>query len=432
MSSLSKHKYVSTIIILLLTSLPIIFIAVYIWKFGVNIPFMDQWGVVRLLRKAEQGGLTMIDLFTQHNEHRPFFPRLIWLALAPFTRYNVNAQLWVNFLIAFGTLLFFIRQAIHTWRKAAVKWPPLLIPIFCLLVFNLGQYESWLQGIQTIMFLGMACVLIGLFLLADHSQNSNFAAAIFLGVAANFSMVNGLLYWPVGLGVLILTAPQKTGAMKIFLWLLCSAACMALFLNGWESDGVDLRYVFTHPRDGFLFILHFLGAPINASEAFAWKFGALGLGLFMFMTNHVIGTRTWKEAAPYLGMILFVLVSAILVTIGRMDLGLIQSRVSRYQTISIWFWACLLTFLPLLNVKRFYRNLLYVTISVALLHLMYTGYLNGQLGIYQRTLPAYQAITSGQVVSDDALLLIYPDVDFVRSLLDFLCKNQLSVCADVP
>jgi hypothetical protein len=432
MLPLSKHKNTNSIIIFLLTSLPILFIALYIWRFGVNIPFMDQWRVVSLFSKEKQGTLTLVDLFIQHNEHRPFFPRLIWLTLARFTRYNVNAELWVNFLIALGTFLFFIRRVVNTWNQAGVKWSLLLIPLFSLLVFNLGQYESWLQGIQTIMFLGMACVVIGLFLLSDHSRNSNFAAAILLGVVANFSMVNGLLYWPIGLAVLIASAPQKTRTLKVLAWLLCSAACMTLFLAGWTSDGIGLHDMFLHLKEAFIFVLNFLGAPVNTLEQFAWKFGALGLGLFMFIISHVIVTRSWREAAPYFGILLFVLFSALLVTIGRMDLGLIQSRVSRYQTISIWFWASLLTFLPLLKVNGFYKNLLYITISVALLNLMHTGYLNGQLGIYQRTLPAYQSLTSTQLVGDDALLLLHPQVDFVRLELDFLCENRLSVCAHLP
>jgi hypothetical protein len=432
MSHLSKLKNINLIVIVLLTCLPILFIAIYIWRFGVNIPFMDQWRVVSLFSKEKQGTLTLVDLFIQHNEHRPFFPRLIWLMLAAFTRYNVNAELWVNFLTALGTFLFFIRRAVNTWNKAGVKWSPLLVPLFSLLVFNLGQYESWLQGIQTIMFLGMASVVIGLFLLTDHSRNSNFAAAILLGVMANFSMVNGLLYWPIGMAVLIATAPQKTWTLKFSIWLLCSAVCIILFLAGWTSDGIDLRHMFLRLKDAFIFILNFLGAPVNTLEQFAWKFGALSLGLFMFMTNHVIVTRSWKEAAPYLGIILFVLFSALLVTVGRMDLGLIQSRVSRYQTISIWFWASLLTFLPLLKVNDFYKNLLYVTISVALLNLMHTGYLNGQLGIYQRTLPVYQAITSGQIVEDSDLRLLHSQINLVRSGLDFLCENRLSVCAHLP
>jgi hypothetical protein len=433
MPLLSKHKIVGRIIILLLASLPILFIAIYIWRFGVNIPFMDQWDELYLWIHRQRGPLVMIDLLIQHNEHRPFLPRLIWLTLAAFTSYNVNAELWVNFFIALGTFLFFIKQAMQTWNRAGVKWSPLLIPLFSLLVFNLGQYESWLQGIQTIMFLGMACVVIGLFLLADHSQNSNFAAAILLGVVANFSMVNGLLYWPIGLGVLIISTPQKIRSLKLSIWLLCGAACMTLFLVGWASNETDFRYVFTHLKDGFIFILNFLGAPIIALQKFSWIFGVISLGLIMFITYHVITTRTWKVAAPYLGIILFVLCSALLITVGRMELGLIQSRVSRYQTMSVWLWACLLTFLPLLNVKRFYRNLFYVTVTAALFNLMYTGYLNGQLGIYQRTQPAYQALTSGQDVGDDALLLLHPQVDdVVRPGLNFLCENRLSVCAHIP
>lgn len=430
MPSLLKQKNITLTI--LLTSLPILFVALYIYRFGVNIPFNDQWTMVSLLIKQQQGLLTIMDLFAQHNEHRPFFPRLIWMTLASFTDYNVNVELWVNFLMALGTFLFFIRQAMKTWDTAGTTWSPFLIPLLSLLVFNTGQYESWLQGFQTIMFLGMACVLIGFFLLADHSRTSNFVAAILLGVVATFSMVNGLLYWLIGLGVLIATASQNTRTLKLSLWLLCSSICLVLFLKGWISQGSNPSYIFTHPVQALVFILNFLGAPINTMEQFAWKFGCVGLGLFILMTHHIITSRVWKEVVPYLGIILFVLFSTLIVTAGRMDLGLVQSRVSRYQTVSIWFWASLLTLLPLLNLNILYKNLVYLVLSVGLLNLMYTGYFNGQLGIYQHTLPAYQALTSGQDIGEDAMSLLHPKVDVVRPRLKFLCENHLSVCADIP
>lgn len=419
--------------IVFLSLLPITIVGVYIYRFGVNIPFWDQWEVVSLLMRKHQGLLTLADLFAQHNEHRPFFPNLIWVTLSGFTHYNVNVELWVNFLIAIGLFLFFIKRAMKVWDRAQIQWPRLLIPLLSLLVFNLGQYESWLQGIQTIMFLGIASILGGLFLLADHARGHHFVFAILLGVVANFSMANGLLYWLIGLGVLLVTVPQESRIVKLTVWLVCGSVCMSLFLRGWTSERLDLDYIFTHIPQYILFILNFLGSPINALSKFAWIFGCIGLGLSALIAIHIIKTKKWKETAPYLGIILFILLSALSIAAGRVDLGMEQARVSRYQTMTVWYWASILTLLPLLKIRNIFNHLIHATIAIALMILMFTGYINGQLGIYQRTQPAYQqALTSQGNISDETLALIYPDPDAARPRLEFLCENKLSVCADLP
>jgi len=49
----------------------------------VAVPFWDEWETPGAqLADYCQGSLDWADLFGQHNEHRLFFPRLIWLPLA--------------------------------------------------------------------------------------------------------------------------------------------------------------------------------------------------------------------------------------------------------------------------------------------------------------------------------------------------------------
>ncbi|MBI2331407.1 MAG: hypothetical protein HYU84_04455, partial [Chloroflexi bacterium] len=155
--------------IAVLTLLPILVVGLYIHFFGLNIPFWDQWYFVKHLMMQSNGQLTFDVLLSQHNEHRPFFPRLIWLVLAGFTHYNIKAELWTNLLIAFGTFAFFARRALRTWQEHTVEAPVFLLPLISLLLFNLGSRESWIQGFQTVMFLGMACIIIGVFFLTDKT-----------------------------------------------------------------------------------------------------------------------------------------------------------------------------------------------------------------------------------------------------------------------
>ena len=160
-----------------------------------------------------------------------FLPRLLWLFLASWTHYNINVQLWLNFIIAIGTFVFFVNRTMNTWKQLDLTVSPFLVPLMALLYFNLGQYESWLQGIQTIMFLGMLSLIVGLFLLA-HEQTgwTSFWFSVVLGVVAGYSMVNGLLYWPVGLIVLWVTAPRDQKILKSLVWLVCSLLAL-LFIS---------------------------------------------------------------------------------------------------------------------------------------------------------------------------------------------------------
>ena len=62
-------------------------------RHGVNVPFWDQWELVGLLAAASDGTLTWAEIFRQHNEHRMVFPKIIMLALAALTGWNVVGEM---------------------------------------------------------------------------------------------------------------------------------------------------------------------------------------------------------------------------------------------------------------------------------------------------------------------------------------------------
>ena len=77
--------------------LPVFLCFNFIYRFGVDVPFWDQWELVPFLDLWASGTLSLGDLFSQHNEHRIFFPRLIMLLLAAATGWNSRAEMWFNF-----------------------------------------------------------------------------------------------------------------------------------------------------------------------------------------------------------------------------------------------------------------------------------------------------------------------------------------------
>lgn len=412
--------------IVMLTALPIISVGLYIHIFGLNIPFWDQWSFVSYLMLAWQGQLTPASLFAQVNEHRPFFPRLIWLGLAYLTDYNIKAELWANLAIAFGVFVFFIRRAKKTWVENSVSVPPFLIPLLSLLIFNLGHRESWLQGFQTIMFLGMACVIVGFFLLADRTLIS-FVISLALGIVANYSMVNGALFWVLGLFILILTEDRQARFIKTIVWTAVSGISLWLFFSGWHSSSqIDLPYLFTHPFEWVLWILNFLGAPIFAFWYVAWAFGGLSLVLYGAILFQAHKNGQWRAMLPYLAISVFVLATTLAISLGRMEFGLRQSTVSRYLTMSAWYWASLLALLPFVQFKRLRINLVSMFLAASLTALSFAGGWVGYVRLHLRILPAYQSVIAGQPISDQDLAQIHFDPAIAGPQIEFLNENGLS------
>src|SRR5437764_7589691 len=79
--SLRLNHLSITLIASAATLLPIAFIVALIWRYGVNVPFWDEWSLIDLFEHAHAHKLSLADFLAQNNEHRLVFPKLIFLAL---------------------------------------------------------------------------------------------------------------------------------------------------------------------------------------------------------------------------------------------------------------------------------------------------------------------------------------------------------------
>jgi hypothetical protein len=121
LKSMMPRQHTSSRATILACLLPIAVVAAGIARWGVNIPYVDQFTFVALLEKLQTSGLTLADLFAQNNENRPFFPRLIWLVLAGLSHYDVRLELWANLIISSD--IRYLRHAVRTWRISTLPVP---------------------------------------------------------------------------------------------------------------------------------------------------------------------------------------------------------------------------------------------------------------------------------------------------------------------
>jgi uncharacterized membrane protein AbrB (regulator of aidB expression) len=101
---------------------PILFGFVIVTAFGVNIPYWDEWdGVVVILDKFRSHQLDLPFLFSQHNEHRMLFPRIIFLIAGLLTNLNIKALIYINWVFCSGLYLLLVY---YLFRNRTTLPPP--------------------------------------------------------------------------------------------------------------------------------------------------------------------------------------------------------------------------------------------------------------------------------------------------------------------
>src|ERR1700733_5022285 len=153
------RKNISRGALLLLAAFPAAFALRIILLRGVDFHIGDEWDpeVGGIFIKASGHALTVGALVSLHNEHRLLVPRLLYLPLYYFTRWNNIAALVAGWVLTCGTslvVLYLIRKLSReaTWPVVAGRW------FVCnVLIFSPAQGENWLSG------WGLANALPGLF-----------------------------------------------------------------------------------------------------------------------------------------------------------------------------------------------------------------------------------------------------------------------------
>jgi hypothetical protein len=346
-----------------LALVPLAFLIWVVVQYAVAVPYWDQWELVPLLEKTYHGQLTFHDLWAQHNEHRILFPKIIMLALARLTGWNTRCELAVNIILALGIFAVFIHQVKITGRKLGIAGLRWAIPAISLIVFSISQYQNWLWGWQLQMFLNLLAVVGGILLLANETFSwRRFAAAALLGMVATYSFANGLLFWPIGLVMLlVVTAGKKERLPALIAWLAVSVLMLWSYLYHYQKpeEHPAVNLIFKMPVEYASYVLKYIGGIcaqyVGGSTPTDGDFALVfGLAAILAM-GWAGGMLVWKKIAdfktllPYFGMSLYSIGSALMTGVGRVGFGSNQAIYSRYCTMVVPLWVSLVVFLVLLR-----------------------------------------------------------------------------------
>jgi hypothetical protein len=224
----------SSILLFLVAILPIAVLVRLIGEYGVNVPYGDEWSLIPLFVKWNDHQLTFADLLRLHNEHRIFFPKLIYLAFAQLTHWNVRAEMFFSVLLCCGTsagIYILLKRTVPSTRKPLLLWA-----LINLLIFAPVQAENWLWGFQLQVFVPTVCLVASLVTLGSRLRpGARLAIASLLAMVATFSFGGGILLWP-AIGLCL--ALQQEKRRWLIPWGVTFLFIATLFFTGYDHKPV--------------------------------------------------------------------------------------------------------------------------------------------------------------------------------------------------
>ncbi len=336
------------LILLLTCASPILYA---IWKFGVDAPYWDQWEYVRFFKMFESGTLTLSNLFELHNEYRQLVPNVIFLLLGVITQWRVQVEMVLTVLMVAGIGWMMLSSLIK--QNLMPFWIQLLLCCFVsALIFTPAQYENWLFGVQLVYFFPLFCLVLCLKITTLTLRPVyHWFLVILVAFLSTLSSVNGFLCW-LALVPLLLRSTSPGGRVPLRFLLVAMgvlATAVLLYVFEYSQPGNLPTLAQTAQPPGQ--ILHFffrlmgngLGNTPSCYSAYGWVFDIQGVAVTltfflscMFVFHNRKEPHVQSFVMPWILLGMYGIVTAMMVTFGRSNLGLMQACAPRYIGFTVY------------------------------------------------------------------------------------------------
>ncbi|GAM11080.1 hypothetical protein OR1_03389 [Geobacter sp. OR-1] len=342
----------------------------FVWRFGVNIPWGDEWDALLFINKTGTSGLDFRALFAQHNEHRIAVPRLIMLANTTLFSFNLKYQMYLTAtgLIAVSLICFYRFTGVVS---PGFRWLALIAP---LLICSFRQSENLLWGFQIGLVLSLLLPVIAFHILAGSKQCEPgpywIVAALLSGLLGSFSSSQGLFFWPCAVLLTALSGERNKWPAA----LLAGAGIIVwgLYFSGYVKPAghPTISYIMEHPYEGFRFFCMTLGNLVAWREDVSFAAGFLFLAAFIAALAAATAKKRLVELRFWIALGLFSLMVLFAITLGRAGSGIDAAFASRYTTFSAVFAVSLLAILAALSTTGSMPGFRILLIPVTLLLLV--------------------------------------------------------------
>ncbi len=399
-----------------------------ILRYGVNVPFSDQWDFVHHVVGSANGQLSLAALFNQHNEHRMVFPMLAMLALARLTQWNTVVEMAASVGIAALTLMMLerlVRPVLAGAGWALRIWAMLTIS---LLLFSFTQSENWLWGWQIQWFLAVlaavSAVAFATWSLESPAPWRNIAAAATACIVCQLSIASGIATWGAA-GLVLVFHRNRWRILPV--WIVVAAIVTGLYLVGYQKPPHHPSPLdaFKVPAEFLAYLGNYMSGPLGRSA----KIGAAIIGAFLVLgAVALVRNRQRPElVAPWIAIGAFAGANAFITAIGSVGFGPAQALESRYVTIALLMSVALVPLWllafrdwprlrPAAAVMGIVGGMLFTYATIA-------GDRRGLADfarLHQKMATGRQCALSAEVSTDACLALLYPRPETVRDRMPVL------------
>lgn len=330
-------------VVALMVLVPPLYVVALLMQYAVNAPFMDDWELVPQFEKLRNGTLTASDLWSQHNEHRLLFPRLIMIGMAPLTSWNTIAENYVSLgLAACSTVLL----VIMLWQTAADRLGRrltlVLIGLVVWMMMSPVQVENWLWGWQLQWFLSILGVVATVWSISNWPERwpswIRLWAAGFAAIVATYSLANGMFVWLVGLAMLLV---RREPWVRSVGWTVGAIATIGSYYIGYVSPAhhPSKTLFLEHPKEFVKYVFVYLGRPYGTDLRMTLVLGGVLVALFLAASAYLLLRHRdlAYDLVGWWGLAMYGAIGAVTTAIGRVGFGVVQGFASRYSTVSTLF-----------------------------------------------------------------------------------------------
>jgi hypothetical protein len=326
---------------------PIVLMLHHVRANWLPLPFWDEWHTPGSQFESWcRGTLTISELFSQHNESRKFFPRLLYFALASVGGWDVRKEVTVFFLeVCFlAALLWQLlrRTPGSTTLSALITWTVMMF-----LCFSSVQFENFLYGIQLEpVFPGVAVVAMASVNLSRLSFRSKTLANLSLAFLATYTFANGMLLWVLGLP--LTEQSDSTSRRKRLLWctiyVFSAALAIACYFIGYKKPSYHPDFAsIRNALDLAHYLILWIGAYFASDYVNPFIFGIVAGAFFVVMMGSAIiavvrDPQDGRTFYPWLLIGAYPLLTGIITAFGRLGFGVQQALGNRYAVLSLFFY----------------------------------------------------------------------------------------------
>jgi hypothetical protein len=411
----------------------------FIEKFGINIPYWDQWSLVDLYEKTFIGKSSFSDFFSLNNEHRVLFPKLIFVTLAYLSNWNIKVELYFN--LALSLIMFIALYRIsclcHNHRNFIFYASNLLV---CVFIFSIGQYENWLWGFQIAWFLVNTCIILVILCLTSAQEDLSIMRLILMILCcliASFSSLHGLLSWIVVVPITLLRRSQlkqrlfNTGLL--FLGFLLSTI---FYFANYQKSGShpDIFFFRKNLMTTIEYFFNIIGSPIvRFSSAVGLSPSVIGIFIVLlflifncYCVKQYLQNSPIYQFLPWISLGWFSILFAGATAIGRSGFGVEQALSSRYVSVSVLLVIACINLWSLIVLNQQQRNFWqYRLLTTAfILGVLSTIYLYGLSSDFRMAKESSAARLTGKTCLE---LISYLDDSLQNSCLSLLYPDSHSV-----